>query len=69
MEGALADLNLRVGLPVFRGADLYLNLRYLAGGAEGTSKSDENVGDGFTANWLHFLTLSLGAQLNLVDLF
>jgi len=69
VEGALVDLNLRAGLPVFRGSEVFINLRYLAGGAEGTSSDEATVGDGFTANWLHFLTLSLGAQLDLVNLF
>ena len=69
VEGALVDLSLRAGLPVFRASNVFLNLRYLAGGAEGTSPDDNTVGDGFTANWLHFLTLSLGGQLDLMDLF
>lgn len=68
VEGALFDINLRAGLPVFRASNVFLNLRYLAGGAEGTSPGPENVGDGFTANWLHFLTLSVGGQLELMEL-
>lgn len=38
--------------------DAFLNFRYLGGGAEGTS--DSEFGDGFTKNWLHFATVSLG---------
>lgn len=38
------------------------NLRYLGGGAEGTS-DDEGPGDGFNSNWLHFAALSLGERL------
>ena len=46
------------GIDLNEDIDAYLNLRYLGGGAEGTS--DGNFGDGFTKNWLHFATVSLG---------
>ena len=69
VEGAIFDLNLRAGLPVFQGGAVFLNLRYLGGGASGTSRDDEVVGDGYVSNWLHFLTLSVGGELSLTDLF
>lgn len=37
----------------------FLNLRYLGGGAVGTS-DDEGPGDGYVRNWLHFTTVSVG---------
>lgn len=63
--GALLDANFRVGLPINEYSSTFLNLRYLGGGAEGTSQNKPGPGDGFTANWLHFLTLSAGAELEL----
>jgi hypothetical protein len=63
--GALIDANVRVGLPINDYSSTFLNLRYLAGGAEGTSQNNPGPGDGFTANWLQFLTLSAGAELKI----
>lgn len=62
VEGAVVDLSLRGGIPVAEVGELFLNLRYFGGGADGTG-SDDGPGDGYTSNWLHFLTLSLGARL------
>jgi len=66
VTGAFLDANIRSGVPVLfnRGA-LFLNLRYLGGGAEGTSDDDSGPGDGFVKNWLHFLTVTVGATLEL----
>lgn len=61
VEGAIVDLSVRSGFRVRPNADLFVNLRYLAGGASGTSKDSEDRGDGFVSNWLHFITLSVGA--------
>lgn len=63
--GALLDANFRVGIPINESSGMFLNLRYLGGGAEGTSQNNPGPGDGFTANWLHFLTLSAGAELKI----
>ncbi|ERP38745.1 hypothetical protein [Chitinivibrio alkaliphilus] len=62
VEGAILDASLRAGrdLEQLPGA-VYLNLRYLGGGAEGTSDPGQ-FGDGYTENWLHFLILTLGMQ-------
>ena len=62
--GAIVDLSLRGGIVLRDEAEGFINLRYLGGGAEGTS-DDRGPGDGFTRNWLHFVTLSLGARLHL----
>ncbi len=61
--GALLDGSLRAGVALDHGADVFLNARYLGGGAEGSDKSPDGMGDGFTSNWLHFFTLSVGATL------
>ncbi len=56
--GAIADASLRYGF-VIGNTEAFANARYLGGGAEGTSDESE-FGDGFTNNWLHFATISLG---------
>jgi hypothetical protein len=63
--GAIIDLSLRAGFAVTPRLDAFLNLRYLGGGAEGTGSRSKGPGDGFTANWLHFLTVTLGFQWSL----
>ena len=68
VEGALVDLSLRAGYRVARSLDVFLNARYLAGGAEGTSSEDSGPGDGYNENWLHFFTFSLGLQWSPTDL-
>ncbi len=60
IEGAIADISLRGGLTLNSGIDPFLNLRYLGGGAEGTSSNPKPGADGFTRNWLHFTTLTVG---------
>lgn len=61
--GALLDSSVRAGVALDHGTDVFLNARYLGGGAEGSDKSPDGLGDGFTANWLHFFTLSVGATI------
>lgn len=58
--GSILDASVRAGLVVRPGVDAFVNLRYLTGGAEGTGKDTSGPGDGFTYNYLHFVTLSLG---------
>lgn len=60
VEGAIFDVSVRSGFRVRSALDLFVNLRYLGGGARGTSPNENTVGDGFVSNWLHFITLSLG---------
>jgi hypothetical protein len=66
VTGAILDASLRAGLPVLRGrGETFLNVRYLGGGAVGTSSDSVDPGDGFVENWLHFITVSLGATFAL----
>ena len=58
--GAILDASLRAGLRVHDRADVFLNLRYLGGGATNGDPSD------YSKNWLHFLFVGLGARLDLV---
>jgi hypothetical protein len=61
VEGAIADIQLRGGVPLSDAADGWLGVRYLGGGASGTG-TPEGTGDGFTANWLHTMTITLGVR-------
>lgn len=58
--GAILDASIRQGLKVNDEVGAFLNLRYLGGGAVGTSDVDERPGDGYTRNWLHFTTVTIG---------
>lgn len=65
--GAILDASLRVGVKVGEKGNSFLNLRYLGGGAVGTSENDLDPGsDGYVDNWLHFLTVSLGFSWELL---
>jgi hypothetical protein len=63
VEGAILDASVRGGVHLTPGVDTFLNLRYLGGGSSGTSTSSREPGDGFTDNWLHFVSLTLGFTL------
>lgn len=69
--GAILDFSLRVGYDVAPPLGVFFNARYLGGGATGTSKSDaaRGPGDGYTSNWLHFLTSTVGVEVKLERLF
>jgi len=43
---------------------MFLNFRYLGGGATGTGDPDF-PGDGYVKNWLHFFNVSAGFVLKL----
>lgn len=58
--GAILDASLRTGMRITTPVSAFLNLRYLGGGAVGTSEEEEGPGDGYVKNWLHFSTVSLG---------
>lgn len=64
VKGALIDANLRVGRPFHETADIYLNLRYLAGGAVGASNDKRGPNDGYVRNWLQFGIVAIGFRLN-----
>jgi hypothetical protein len=65
VEGAIIDANLRGGYRLNPRVDAYLNLRWLGGGAEGSSEP-EDFSDGYNQNWLHFLIVSLGVDFALL---
>ena len=58
--GAILDASYRIGTKLQSSDRLYLNLRYLGGGAVGTDNDDPGPGDGYVRNWLHFLTVGIG---------
>lgn len=58
--GAILDASLRQGLKVSNEVGAFLNLRYLGGGAVGTSDNDPGPGDGYVRNWLNFMTVTCG---------
>jgi hypothetical protein len=58
--GAILDASLRTGIKVHQNVDAFLNLRYLGGGAVGTSDNTDGPSDGYVKNWLHFGTVSAG---------
>lgn len=58
--GAILDASLRVGYQIDLPVTAFLNLRYLGGGAVGTSDMTAAPGDGYVRNWLHFGTVSAG---------
>ena len=62
VTGAIVDLSLRGGLALPANGEMFLNLRYLAGGAVGQSDPEPTY-DGYTKNWLHFMTVSIGAAI------
>ena len=58
--GAILDASTRVGYQLLPAVGAYLNVRYLGGGAVGTSSDFTGPGDGYVKNWLHFLTVTTG---------
>lgn len=60
--GAIVDWSVRGGTELLRGTETFLAVRWIGGGSVGTS-DDPTYGDGYTRNWLHFGTVSLGATL------
>lgn len=63
--GAILDASLRFGAEVNILTDMFLNVRYLGGGATGTDTGDVWPGDGYVKNWLHFLNISAGFVLKI----
>jgi hypothetical protein len=62
--GAILDASLRTGIEFNQSVSSFFNLRYLGGGAVGTSDVD-GPGDGYVKNWLNFLTVSVGFKYTL----
>lgn len=63
--GAILDASLRFGAEVNVLTNMFLNIRYLGGGATGTDTGDVWPGDGYVKNWLNILNISAGFVLNL----
>lgn len=63
--GAILDASLRFGAEVNDLTNIFLNLRYLGGGAVGTDTGDVWPGDGYVKNWLNFLNISAGFVLKI----
>lgn len=62
--GSIWDANIRAGYRMSEFMDLYFNLRFLGGGAEGTSSADRRPGEsGYTFNDLNTFSLTLGTVL------
>ncbi len=59
--GAIVDASFRTGIKLDQyPVNAFLNLRYLGGGAVGTSDNTDGPGDGYVKNWLQFGTVSAG---------
>jgi hypothetical protein len=58
--GAILDASLRGGIKLTDEVHSFLNLRYLGGGAVGTSNNPTPPSDGYVKNWLHFGTVTAG---------
>ena len=63
--GAILDASLRFGADVNALTTMFLNIRYLGGGATGTDTGDVWPGDGYVRNWLNILNISAGFVLKL----
>ena len=63
--GAILDASLRIGTDVNQLTTMFVNLRYLGGGATGTDTGDVWPGDGYVKNWLNILNISAGFVLKL----
>jgi hypothetical protein len=63
--GAIVDWSVRYGFRANEEIDAFINLRWIGGGAEGTSNNNSGFGDGYNRNWLNFLTISLGFNYDL----
>lgn len=64
ITGAIYDGSLKMGFDVDGPVDSWLNVRFVGGGAEGTSANPDGPGDGYTKNWLHAMSISLGLALD-----
>ena len=58
--GAILDASLRAGFNLNHFIETFVNIRYIGGGGKGTSEGKTVPSDGYTNNWIHAVTLSLG---------
>jgi hypothetical protein len=63
VTGALVDASIRAGVAWLDRSRVFVNLRYIAGGSTGQG-DPEAFTDGVAKNWLHLMTLSLGADIS-----
>jgi hypothetical protein len=66
--GSIFDASIRAGYQPIDGVEVFLNVRALGGGANGTRPAEDNIfwtqsRDGFTDNFLTSLSVTLGARL------
>uniref|UniRef100_A0A7C6AA90 Uncharacterized protein n=1 Tax=candidate division WOR-3 bacterium TaxID=2052148 RepID=A0A7C6AA90_UNCW3 len=61
--GAILDGSLRYGIQINESLTGFLNFRYLGGKARGTEENHTGPGDGYTDNWLHTTSITLGFYL------
>jgi hypothetical protein len=61
--GALVDTSVRAGFHVPRAGDVFVNVRYVGGGARGQDSTPDPGTDGYTENWLHTIAFSLGLAI------
>ncbi|KPK63844.1 hypothetical protein AMJ83_05185 [candidate division WOR_3 bacterium SM23_42] len=61
--GSILDASLRLGFELNKSFDTFLNIRYIGGGARGTEEDDPGPGDGYTENWLHTVSVTLGTYI------
>ena len=61
VEGAILDANVRLGIDAAEHVGAFLNVRYLGGGAEGSSEEGD-LAD-YSSNWISFMIVSLGVEL------
>jgi hypothetical protein len=63
VTGALLDASIRAGVAWRDQSRVFVNLRYFGGGASGQG-DPEAFKDGYNKNWIHLMTLSLGAEIS-----
>jgi len=63
VTGIILDASLRAGIAPSDFFEAFLNLRYLGGGAEGDAADSTPPGDGYSKNYLHAFSVSLGGRL------
>ncbi|HEX8701909.1 MAG TPA: hypothetical protein VF815_23980 [Myxococcaceae bacterium] len=66
-DASLLDASLRAGMRLTTAVDVFLNLRYLGGGARGTDEEEaaQGPGDGYSSNWLNTASVTLGFMYRL----
>lgn len=58
--GSILDISVRQNFQLTKELKTYLAFRYIGGGAQGQGDDRDEVTDGYSKNWLHFYTVSIG---------